>query len=58
MIAVTTLAGSITLDHSQYDNHALFSVIVAHFVGTYALVIVVGDLVDRIGQTRSVSGAC
>jgi hypothetical protein len=52
------LAGSILLDHSQPDYHALFPVIVAHFVGIYALVIVVGDIVDWIGRTRSLSGAC
>jgi hypothetical protein len=58
MIAVMTLAESIMLDHSQHDNHALFPIIAAHFVGMYALVIVVGDLVDRIGRTRSLSGGC
>jgi MFS family permease len=56
MVAVMTLAGSIMMDHSQHDDHALFPVIAAHFVGMYALVIVVGDLVDRIGRTRSLSG--
>jgi MFS family permease len=43
------------MHHSGHDDHALFSVIAAHFVGMYALVIVVGDLVDRIGRTRSLS---
>jgi MFS family permease len=56
MVAVMTLTGSVMMHHSQHDDHALFPVIAAHFVGMYALVIVVGDLVDRIGRTRSLSG--
>jgi predicted MFS family arabinose efflux permease len=56
MVAVMTLTGPIMMGHSQHDDHALFPVIAAHFAGMYALVIVVGDLVDRIGRTRSLSG--
>jgi MFS family permease len=56
MVAVMTLTGPIMMDHSHHDGHAVFPVIAAHFVGMYALVIVVGDLVDRIGRTRSLSG--
>jgi hypothetical protein len=33
-----------------------WQVIVSHFVGIYALVMVVGDIVDWIGRTRSLSG--
>jgi hypothetical protein len=53
-----TLAGSIMLDHSQPVDHALFPVIVAHFVGTYALVVVVGDIVDWIWADPVAVGAC
>jgi MFS family permease len=56
MVAVMTLTGSVMMDHSQHDDHALFGVIAAHFVGMYALVIVVGGLVDRIGRTRALAG--
>jgi hypothetical protein len=38
--------------------HVTWQVIVAHFVGIYALVMVVGDIVDWIGRTRSAVGAC
>jgi MFS family permease len=56
MVAVMNLAGSVMMDGARHDDRALFSVIAAHFVGMYALVIVVGDLVDRIGRARSLSG--
>lgn len=56
MVAVMTLTGSIMMGHSQHDDTPIFPVIAAHFVGMYALVIVVGDLVDRIGRARSLSG--
>ena len=36
--------------------HNVFSIIGAHFLGMYALVIVVGDVVDRIGRAQSLSG--
>ena len=56
MVAVMTLTGSVMMDHSQHDDHALFGAIAAHFVGMYALVLVVGGLVDRIGRTRALAG--
>jgi MFS family permease len=56
MVAVMTLTGSVVVDHFQHEDHAVFPIIAVHFVGMYALVIVVGDLVDRIGRTRSLSG--
>jgi predicted MFS family arabinose efflux permease len=34
----------------------VFPIIAAHVVGMYALVIVVGDLIDRIGRTRALAG--
>ena len=56
MVAVMTLTGSVMVDHFHQQQHAVFPVIGAHFVGMYALVIVVGDLVDRIGRTRALAG--
>ena len=56
MVAVMTLTGSVVVDHFQQEDQAVFPIIAVHFVGMYALVIVVGDLVDRIGRTRSLSG--
>jgi MFS family permease len=56
MVAVMTLTGSVVVDHFHQEQHDVFLIIAAHFVGMYALVIVVGDLVDRIGRTRALAG--
>jgi MFS family permease len=52
MVAVMTLTGAVVVDHFGHEHHDVFPIIGAHFVGMYALVIVVGDLVDRIGRAR------
>jgi MFS family permease len=56
MVAVMTLTGSVVVDHFHHEQHDVLPIIAAHFVGMYALVIVVGDLVDRIGGTRALAG--
>lgn len=56
MVAVMTLTGPVVVDHFHHEPHDVFLIIAAHFVGMYALVIVVGDLVDRIGRTVALSG--
>ena len=69
MVAVMTLTGAVVVDHFGHEHHDVFPIIGAHLVGMYALVIVVGDLVDWIGRARclatgllgmglSVSGCC
>jgi MFS family permease len=52
MVAVMTLTGAVVVDHFGHEHHDVFPIIGAHFVGMYALVIVIGDLVDRIGRAR------
>jgi MFS family permease len=56
MVAVMTLTGPVVVDHQGHEGHHVFPIIAAHVVGMYALVIVVGDLVDRIGRTASLAG--
>jgi MFS family permease len=56
MVAVMTLTGAVVVDHFHHQHHDVFPIIGAHFIGMYALVIVVGDLVDRIGRARSLAG--
>ena len=51
MVAVMTLTGAVVVDHHHHEGHNVFPIIGAHVVGMYALVIVVGDLIDRIGRT-------
>jgi MFS family permease len=56
MVAVMTLTGAVVVDHHHHEGHNVFPIIGAHVVGMYALVIVVGDLIDRIGRTASLAG--
>jgi MFS family permease len=56
MVGVMTLTGAIVVDQFHHAAHHVFPIIGAHVVGMYALVIVVGDLIDRIGRTTSLSG--
>jgi MFS family permease len=56
MVGVMTLTGSIVVDHQHHAGHHVFPIIGAHVMGMYALVLVVGNLVDRIGRTRSLAG--
>lgn len=56
MVAVMTLTGAVVVDHHGHEGHLVFPIIGAHVLGMYALVLVVGDMVDRIGRTRSLSG--
>jgi predicted MFS family arabinose efflux permease len=56
MVGVMTLTGAIVVDHYHHEAHHVFPIIGAHVIGMYALVIVVGDLIDRIGRTPSLAG--
>ena len=56
MVAVMTLTGAVVVDHHGHEGHNVFPIIAAHVVGMYALVIVVGDLIDRIGRTPALAG--
>ena len=56
MVAVMTLTGAVVVDHYGHEAHNVFPIIGAHVIGMYALVIVVGDVIDRIGRTPSLAG--
>ena len=56
MVGVMTLTGAVVVDHHHHDAHHVFPIIGAHVVGMYALVIVIGDVIDRIGRTQSLAG--
>jgi len=56
MVAVMTLTGAMVVDHFHHHDHNVFPIIGVHLVGMYALVIVVGDVIDRIGRTLALSG--
>ena len=54
MVGVMNLAGYVAVGHGHAHGD-VFTVISAHIVGMYGLVLVVGDLVDRIGRRRSMA---
>ena len=56
MVGVMTLTGAIVVDHHGHEGHHVFPIIAAHVVGMYALVLVVGDLIDRIGRAPALVG--
>src|SRR5215207_535177 len=56
MVAVMTLTGPVVVDHQGHEAHSVFPILGAHVLGMYAFVIVVGDLIDRIGRTPSLAG--
>ncbi|MFN2469961.1 MAG: MFS transporter [Gaiellaceae bacterium] len=55
MVGVMNLTGYVAIEHGHEQSH-VFRIISAHIVGMYGLVIVVGDLVDRIGRRRAIVG--
>jgi MFS family permease len=56
MVGVMTLTGAVVVDHQHHAGHFVFPIIGAHVLGMYALVLVVGTVVDRIGRTRALAG--
>jgi MFS family permease len=56
MVAVMTLTGAMVVDHFHHHDHNVFPIVGVSVIGMYALVIVVGDVIDRIGRTVSLSG--
>jgi MFS family permease len=56
MVGVMTLTGAVVVDHQGHEGHDVFPIIGAHVIGMYALVIVIGDVIDRIGRTPSLAG--
>ena len=49
MVSVMNLTGYIVIDHGHHQSD-VFTVISLHIVGMYALVLVIGELVDRVGR--------
>jgi MFS family permease len=56
MVALMTLTGAVVVDHHGHAGHNVFPIIAAHVIGMYALVIVVGDVIDKIGRTPALGG--
>jgi MFS family permease len=56
MVGVMTLTGSVVVDHMHHAAHNVFPIIGAHVIGMYALVLVVGRIIDRIGRQIALFG--
>ncbi|MFP5362189.1 MAG: MFS transporter [Thermoleophilia bacterium] len=56
MVAVMTLTGAVVVDHQHHGASNVFPIIGAHVIGMFGLIIVVGDLVDRLGRTPALAG--
>jgi MFS family permease len=50
MVSVMNLSGYVVVEHHHHGQESVFPIIGAHVFGMYALVIVVGTLIDRIGR--------
>ena len=55
MVSVMNLTGYVVVDHHHHDQADVFPIIGAHVLGMFALVLVVGALIDRIGQTPALA---
>jgi MFS family permease len=56
MVSVMNLSGYVIVDHHQHHQSDVFPVIGAHVLGMYALVLVVGTLIDRVGRPPALAG--
>jgi predicted MFS family arabinose efflux permease len=56
MVGLMTLTGAVVVDHHHHTSDMVFPIIGAHVIGMYALVIVVGGIIDRIGRTPALAG--
>src|SRR6476659_3460973 len=58
MVGVMNLAGYVAVGH-HHAQGSIFTIISLHIVGMYGLVLVIGDVIDRIGRrTSMVGGLC
>jgi MFS family permease len=56
MVSVMNLTGYVVVEHHHHAQHSVFPIIGAHVLGMYALILVVGSLIDRIGRSPALAG--
>ena len=56
MVSVMNLSGYVVVEHHHHSQDSVFPIIGAHVLGMYALVLVTGAVIDRIGRTVALSG--
>ena len=55
MVSVMNLTGYVVVEKHGHAQHDVFPIIGAHVLGMYALVLVVGALIDRVGRTPALA---
>src|SRR5215218_1995035 len=55
MVSVMNLTGYVVVEEHHHAQHNVFPIIGAHVLGMYALVLVVGALIDRVGRTSALA---
>jgi MFS family permease len=53
MVAVMNLSGYVAIDRHHHQSD-VFTIISAHIVGMYGLILVVGDIVERLGRRTAI----
>jgi MFS family permease len=53
MVSVMNLTGYVVVEHHHHHQDSVFPIIGAHVFGMYALVLVIGAMIDRVGRTLS-----
>jgi MFS family permease len=56
MVSVMNLSGYVVVEHHHHTQGDVFPIIGAHVFGMYALVLVVGPVIDRIGRPPACFG--
>ena len=56
MVSVMNLTGYVVVDHNHHEQHSVFPIVGAHVLGMYALVLVIGTLIDRTGRPPALAG--
>ena len=56
MVSVMNLSGYVVVEHHHHEQGDVFPIIGAHVLGMYALVLVVGTVIDRIGRPVALAG--
>jgi MFS family permease len=55
MVSVMNLTGYVVVEKHHHAQHNVFPIIGAHVLGMYALVLVVGALIDRVGRASALA---
>jgi MFS family permease len=56
MVSVMNLTGYVVVDIHHHEQEAVFPIVGAHVLGMFALVLVIGTLIDRIGRPVALVG--